>query len=287
MIRYILIRFPNGLKKALTFSYDDCCAANRRLAQVFNRYHMKATFNLNSDFLSQGDALTKDELTTLFKGHEIAVHGASHRAPGRVTALDFIDEILRCRRELESITGEIIRGYAYPDTGIRDLRNGITYEDTRQRLQDMEIMYARSLGGDNDLFLIPSDFYNWVPTSHHENAALFDWLNKFLEDKVDNAYVIQREARLFYLWGHAYEFDRNNNWERIEAFCEKASGKDDIWYATNGEICSYVDAYRRLIFSVDKRRVLNPTATDVWFESACSGKTYHVPAGKTILLDEE
>lgn len=34
---------------------------------------------------------------------------------------------------------------------------------------------------------------------------------------------------LFYVWGHSYEFDVNNNWERIEEFCKMLGGRDDIF----------------------------------------------------------
>jgi peptidoglycan/xylan/chitin deacetylase (PgdA/CDA1 family) len=41
----------NGKKKALTFSYDDGVLQDIRLIELFNKYGMKATFNLNSEKL--------------------------------------------------------------------------------------------------------------------------------------------------------------------------------------------------------------------------------------------
>lgn len=41
----------NGKKKALTFSYDDGVTQDIRLIELFNKYGMKATFNLNSELL--------------------------------------------------------------------------------------------------------------------------------------------------------------------------------------------------------------------------------------------
>ena len=38
----------NGKNKALTFSYDDGVYQDARLAEIFNRYGLKCTFNLNS-----------------------------------------------------------------------------------------------------------------------------------------------------------------------------------------------------------------------------------------------
>ena len=44
------------------------------------------------------------------------------------------------------------------------------------------------------------------------------------------------EPLLFYLWGHSYEFDDDDNWDTIEKFLQKAGCRDDVWYATNIEV---------------------------------------------------
>ena len=40
--------FPGGKHKVLTLSYDDGKVQDRRLVKIFNKYGIKATFNLNS-----------------------------------------------------------------------------------------------------------------------------------------------------------------------------------------------------------------------------------------------
>src|SRR5690606_3765963 len=76
----------------------------------------------------------------------------------------------------------------------------------------------------------------------------------------------QRHERmsLLYVWGHSYEFEHNDNWELIEQFVEKISGRSDMWYATNAEIVAYMKALKALRFTLDCTIVHNPTATDVW-----------------------
>ena len=39
--------------------------------------------------------------------------------------------------------------------------------------------------------------------------------------------------------------------------------REKLWFATNGEILSYVQAYRRLEYSVDGSAIYNPSAEDV------------------------
>ena len=61
-------------------------------------------------------------------------------------------------------------------------------------------------------------------------------------------------------------------------------GRDDIWYATNGETYDYVEAFKSLRFSAEGTRVYNPSALDVYREWG-RGKQYLIPSGKTVELD--
>lgn len=71
---------------------------------------------------------------------------------------------------------------------------------------------------------------------------------------------------MFYVWGHTFEFENNNNWDVIERLLSTVGGRDDIWYATNMEIYEYVQAFQSLDISVDGRRIVNPTKIPLWVE---------------------
>ncbi|MDE7276208.1 MAG: polysaccharide deacetylase, partial [Lachnospiraceae bacterium] len=90
---------------------------------------------------------------------------------------------------------------------------------------------------------------------------------------------------IFYLWGHSYEFARQDNWNVIEDFLAYVSDyKEEIWMATNGDIVDYVEACRKLVFSMDGTRVYNPSCRTVWMEAA--GEVYSIRAGETAVLKE-
>ena len=69
---------------------------------------------------------------------------------------------------------------------------------------------------------------------------------------------------MMYVWGHSFEFERNNNWEVMEEFCEMIGHRDDIWYATNIEIVDYNEAFDRLQIFADNEYIYNPSACSVW-----------------------
>ena len=283
-MRYRFIRFPEGRAKALTLSYDDGCPEDIRFADLLADYGIKCTFNFNSN-ASRGEKALATEVVNehiLGKGHEIAVHGAFHRALGMTRPIEGIRDVVDCRIELENRYGRIIRGMAYPDSGVTKFLNGASYDSVKNYLSELDIAYSRTLGGDNDKFEMPTDWHAWMPTAHHTNPDIFEYIDKFLEIDIDNAKSVGRRPRLFYLWGHSYEFDNDGNWDVIEAFCEKISNKDDIWYATNIEICEYVEAYTRLVTSVNGTTVYNPTLTEIFFTA--DGKPYSVKPGETIKI---
>ncbi len=281
-MRYRFMRFPGGKEKALTLSYDDGCLADRRLIEIANQCGIKVTLNINGCALgSQLDGwhLPAQEVKELAASgeHEIAIHGQEHIALGKATATNGIREVLLCREALEKAFGGVIRGMAYADTGITELTAGISYQEIRDYLQALGIAYGRTLGSDHCDFAMPQDFYAWMPTAKHTNPELMNWLQMFLDAQMPQ-WVAKRTPMLFYLWGHSFEFDRDGNWNLFQRFCQTAGGRDDIWYATNIEICDYTAAYHALQFSVDNTSVFNPTCMPVWFEA--DGKTVCAPAGE-------
>lgn len=276
------LRFPGGKAKAVTLSYDDGCPQDLRFVKLLDKYGLKCTFNHNDDGIHSRHDFTKEEIYEHFlnNGHEIAVHGSHHRAEGILRPIEGIRDVLDNRLHLENKLGRIIRGMAYPNSGITYFTNGANYESVKQYLTELDIAYARSLNGDNNSFKLPEDWHNWVPTCHHNNGNLMDWIEKFVNFDVEAEWASKRQPRLFYIWGHTYEFDNNDNWDLVDKIGEALGGKDDIWYASNIEICDYVKAYLSLVYSANGRLIYNPTATNIWLH--IDGKVFEIKSGETL-----
>lgn len=281
------MRFPGGKAKAVTFSYDDGVKQDKRLAELFNKYDLKATFNFNCE-KRRGFSFSKEEIDEIFlsKGHEIAIHGANHRANGLLRPIEGIREVLECRLELEKKCGRIIRGMAYPDSGINLMATFTNYSEIKAYLTELDIAYARTLGKDNDDFLLPEDFHAWMPSAHHDNPKIMEYIDEFLKlDISPGVYHPRRNSRLLYIWGHSFEFDRNDNWDHIENICKKLSGNEEVWYATNIEICDYVKAYNSLVYSADGSMIYNPTLYRIWID--IDGEIITVNSGETVCVEQE
>ncbi len=284
-MRYYFMCFPQGKRKAVTLSYDDGVIEDLRLAQILNEHGMKATFNINSFRFQEQPGerfLTPEQIRQyiLDAGHEVAIHGHRHGAPGLLRPVDAIRDILECRMALENEFDRIIRGMAYPDSGITRMQNGADYDTIKRYLQDLGVVYARSLKGDNDSFQMPEDWHNWVPTAHHNNPKVLEYAEKFLVQEFKGA---KRYPRLFYLWGHSYEFARDDNWEHMQQLCQILGGRQDTWYATNMEIYEYAKAYGNLVFTADGRKVYNPNRVPVWMDF--DKTVYCIEPGCTVTLE--
>lgn len=258
--------YPQGRKKALTFSYDDGMVYDRRLVEILNRYQLKATFHLNSGNLGHDGYVTKKEVRALYQNHEVACHGVTHAYLTHLPKEQLIHEILDDRKMLEELVEYPVRGMSYPF--------GEYSEEVIRTLNSLGIEYSRTVES-HGIFRLPCDFLRWNPTCHH-NDGILEKADTFL-NKPD--YL---KLPLFYVWGHSFEFNGQNNWELIEKFCSKVSEKDDTWYATNLQIKRYLCAARDLIFSTDEGIVYNPSATSVWLEK--DGRPFELLPGHTIKL---
>ena len=268
--------FPQGRRKALTLSYDDGVEQDRRLISILDRHGLRATFNLNSGCFPQ-EGVTypagtihrrmplswcKETYDTSI--HEVATHALTHPMMTELSQPQVLREILLDRENLEAAFGGLVRGFAYPFGAYSDA--------IVESLRAAGIAYARTVYATHN-FNIPLDWLLLHPTCHHDDPELDALCDRFLSDPARFA------SRLFYLWGHAYEFEEKNNWDVIERFAERMGGHDDIWYATNIEIVDYVNAYRQLLFSADGKRVFNPTTKTLWMTH--ESETVRLAPGET------
>lgn len=246
--------YPQGKAKALTFSYDDGQEYDRKLVGIFNENGLKGTFHLNSGTLDgntgEEDFVTSKEVKELYAGHEVSCHGVRHIHMPSFSRQQQLVELYEDRKALEALTGKLVQGMSYAFGGYTP--------EIEEVAKAVGLKYARTVNSTQGFFP-PDNFLEWHPTCHH-NQNLIELGKQFLD--VPN-YI---ELPLMYVWGHSFEFGRSKDWTVMEEFAKMMRDKDDIWYATNLEICDYLTAIRHLEFSIDETRVYNPTAQTIWLK---------------------
>lgn len=227
----------NGKMKAVTFSYDDGVTQDQRLIEIFNKYSLKATFNVNSELLGKPNMLIREDVTVahvkprpceianIYKGHEVAAHTLTHPSLPKCEDAEVIRQVQKDVENLSELVGYQVVGMAYPGGGINN-------DERVAKLirENTDIKYARTITS-NYSFDLQNDLYRFKPTVYHhgEFDKMFELAEQFINLKTDT-------PKIFYIWGHAYEFDINNSWARFEEFCKLISGKEDIFYGTNREV---------------------------------------------------
>ena len=229
----------NEKKKAITFSYDDGVTQDIRLIELFNKYNVKATFNLNSELLGKSGELIRngrtishiknrpEDVRHIYDGHEVAVHTLTHpRLPEIEDDGEVIRQVECDRLNLSALVGYEVVGMAYPCGGKNN-------DDRCAKLirENTGVKYARALET-NGSFDIQKNLFRFQGTCYHHDEweKMFELAENFLSLKTD-------EPKIFYIWGHAYEFDIfPERWELFEEFLKMISEKEDIFYGTNKQV---------------------------------------------------
>ena len=224
-----------GKMKAVTFSYDDGVTQDQRLIALLNKYDLKCTFNLNSEFLGTAGSLVREDVTVahvkpraievknIYEGHEVASHTLTHPLLTSVSDDEIVRQVENDRLALSDIVGYEVVGFAYPCGDTNDHVADVIKNNTG-------VKYCRTTVSSHS-FDIQSDLYRFKPTVYHHREwdKMFELAQSFVELKTDT-------PKLFYIWGHAYEFDIHNTWDKFEEFCKIISDKQDIFYGTNREV---------------------------------------------------
>lgn len=230
----------NGKLKAVTFSYDDGVTQDIRFIELLNKYGLKCTFNLNSERLGLKGHLIRDEkwvnhtkinlndVKEVYKNHEVAVHTLTH--PNLPTIEDdneVIRQVEKDRINLENLVGYKVQGMAYP-CGTYDSRVSTLIKEKTG------VKYARTTVSSGN-FNLPQNYYELNPSVYHMDFdALFSLGEAFVDLKA-------QKPSLFYIWGHTYELDIHNTWDRVEDFLRLISNRNDIFYGTNSEVLRKIE----------------------------------------------
>lgn len=224
----------SAFKKAVTFSYDDGVTQDIRLIELLNKYHLKCTFNLNSEKLGQNRMLMckgqrvshykvhPADVREIYEGHEIAVHTLTHPRLTELEEAEIIRQVEQDRLNLSELAGYEVIGMAYPCGGVNN--DDRVAEIIGRRTP---VRYARTITSSFS-FEPQTNLLRFNPTVHIMQPETFDLAEKFLS-------MTAETPQLFYIWGHSYEFDVADGWTRMEELCRMLANRDDIAYLTNKE----------------------------------------------------
>lgn len=224
-----------GRKKAVSFSFDDGVTQDIRLAELFRKYSLKATFNINSELLGEKGGLIREgkrvshnknepsEIKKIYSGFEIAAHTLTHPLLPKLDDEEIVRQVEQDRIKLSALAGYEVIGMAYPGGGINNDERTAAVIAAKTGVK-----YARTITSTHS-FDLQADLFRFNPTVHSSESCLTELAESFIRLETDT-------PKLLYIWGHSYEFDINDTWNEFEDFCRLISGHEDIFYGENREV---------------------------------------------------
>ena len=224
--------------KIFTLSFDDGVTQDRRFIELLKKYGLTCTFNVNSALLgTEGEVITGKnqsrvphnkveacEVASLYDGFEVAVHTRTHPMLTGLSDADILEQVVGDSVTLSSLAGYPVLGMAYPgghpnyDRLVVDLLRKYT-----------KIRYARTIV-DTYSLEFPSDFLLWNPSAHILDGRADGLIDEFCAAQGDS---------LLYLWGHTYEMDVDDGWERAERVLSRLANIKDAVCMTNMQVWEY------------------------------------------------
>ncbi len=222
----------------VTTSWDDGSILDLKLGELLTKYGIKGTFYIPCSS-KRITPMQKVDLTALAAGHEIGAHTVSHAHLTLIRPSEAKTEIEGSKIYLEDITGKKIKMFCYPFGEF----NG----DIKQIVKAAGFIGARTVKF-NGLKNIPDPYEFGITTaaSNHQSdesgeiarysqavsiKSLSDWE---IKAKVLFDLAIA-EGGIWHLWGHSWEIDDHNDWDKLERVLNYISHRPGVIYASNGE----------------------------------------------------
>lgn len=198
--------------------WDDGVLTDLRLIEILQKYHAKATFNLNPglcgekrgkmiwnhdpaypDWTHYGfrcGKIARNEIAGVYKGFQVASHCNFHQIAGILSDNDFLQAALDARHFLEDAVQHECTGFACPC--------GRHTAETRRLLREAGFSYGRTTENTDDVLSCTDPMV--LASSCH-----------FLNNDFYRKYEAAKKIGVFYFWGHSYEtLNYERLWEQVE-----------------------------------------------------------------------
>jgi len=197
--------------------WDDGVVNDMRLAEIFRKHHLKATFNINPGRLKRnersagwGAFIGNDgsrepftvwvqslvEMKETYRGFQVASHTMTHPAATSIPPEAFLKEAVDARKFIEDEFQIESRGFAWPC--------GVDTDETCKLLAAAGFAYGRTTKTTDDVMSY-SDPMRLTPNTH--------FMSPYFWRRFERA----RKFGAFYFWGHSYELaDDDALWQDFE-----------------------------------------------------------------------
>ena len=233
----------NREKVYVTTSWDDGHKLDMRLALLLKKYGMKGTFYIcpqDREF-ERDDLLRPQDILSISEDFEIGGHTITHPHLTKIPLSLAESEIAQSKAYLEELLQREVTAFCYPYGDFNDRvknlvkKHGYRLARTTKRYDFGSVQDSFELPTTFHAYTHYSDIHKILPLCRFSLMNLmkyWDWAALAIE-LFDRAC---RTGSIFHIWGHSWEIEKNNGWQKLETVFSYIASKDKIVYLTNTEI---------------------------------------------------
>ncbi len=208
----------------VTTSWDDGHVLDMKLATLLKRYGVTGTFYVAPENIEVPveQRLTEEQIRTLAQDFEIGAHTLTHQHLPTLTDKEAEREIRDSKTTLEDITGAPVTSFCYPAGKYRTEHvrmvadSGYTLARTVRRFALTPVQHPFEMETSVHTYDHWLDVWN-LACSVHCNPFTFLRLYRKWDAQAIALFDQARErGGVFHLWGHSWELDDRDGWERLE-----------------------------------------------------------------------
>lgn len=228
---------------SVTTSWDDGHKLDSRIAALLRKYGVKGTFYVcpqDREFKSE-ELLSTQDMLSISEDFEIGGHTMTHPHLTKITITEADDEIAQSKVYLEKILQKEVTAFCYPYGDYNDEMKGLVKKHG-YKLARTTKRYAFDIS--QDTFELPTTFHAYAHYSDLHKILSFsnfslanvtkywDW-EKLAIALFDHTC---QTGGIFHLWGHSWEIEKNNGWQKLENVLSYIAQKSNVVHQTNTEI---------------------------------------------------
>lgn len=233
------------MKTIVTTSWDDGHKLDMRLAALLKKYGVKGTFYIcpqDREFKRE-DLLSTQEILSISNDFEIGGHTITHPHLSEVTIATADDEIAQSKSYFEELLEREVTAFCYPYGDFNDEVKGLVKKNG-YKLARTTKRYVSDVN--SDVFELPTTVHAFRYSLemhkilYFSNFSLTDIEKYWNWEKLAISLFdrIHRKGGVFHLWGHSWEIEKFNGWQKLENVLSHISKHNNIIYQTNTEILS-------------------------------------------------
>ena len=220
-------------KKYFCLCFDDTTKQDLKIIEMCKKYNYYDVTFFTSTGLYGADwtagvgvshvRFTKKEMQSgIYDGFDLAIHTYHHYALDQQSEKVVISEVNTDQKNIYKLTGiyPVVMAWPGGDPNINRNLMKIVYENTTVRL-------GRGTTSTHK-FTLPTELLWLQPTAEISEATLMSDFKRFAEAECT-------EDMLFFCWGHGFELDLYNSYDKLENFIKTVTETEGIELVTVSE----------------------------------------------------